>query len=137
MVLDPKKLEYYERKYERNPLEDITKYISNKWTLHILRDLFLGKSHFNEFKANRPSLDNKALSRCLKTMQDNGLIYKTNESDDLKNTEYFLTKKGESFNRVFYELLLFAISNDETNEHYTEYAKDELKEMYKEILRID
>ncbi|MEE1134408.1 MAG: helix-turn-helix domain-containing protein [Methanobrevibacter sp.] len=137
MVLDPKKLEYYERKYERNPLEDITKYISNKWTLHILRDLFLGKSHFNEFKANRPSLDNKALSRCLKTMQDNGLIYKTNESDDLKNTEYFLTKKGESFNRVFYELLLFAISNDETNEHYTEYAKEELKEMYKEILRID
>lgn len=137
MVLDPKKLEYYERKYERNPLEDITKYISNKLTLHILRDLFLGKSHFNEFKANRPSLDNKALSRCLKTMQDNGLIYKTNESDDLKNTEYFLTKKGESFNRVFYELLLFAISNDETNEHYTEYAKEELKEMYKEILRID
>lgn len=137
MVLDPKKLEYYERKYERNPLEDITKYISNKWTLHILRDLFLGKSQFNEFKANRPSLDNKALSRCLKTMQDNGLIYKTNESDDLKNTEYFLTKKGESFNRVFYELLLFAISNDETNEHYTEYAKEELKEMYKEILRID
>lgn len=137
MVLDPKKLEYYERKYGRNPLEDITKYISNKWTLHILRDLFLGKSHFNEFKANRPSLDNKALSRCLKTMQDNGLIYKTNESDDLKNTEYFLTKKGESFNRVFYELLLFAISNDETNEHYTEYAKEELKEMYKEILRID
>lgn len=137
MVLDPKKLEYYERKYERNPLEDITKYISNKWTLHILRDLFLGKSHFNEFKANRLSLDNKALSRCLKTMQDNGLIYKTNESDDLKNTEYFLTKKGESFNRVFYELLLFAISNDETNEHYTEYAKEELKEMYKEILRID
>lgn len=137
MVLDPKKLEYYERKYERNPLEDITKYISNKWTLHILRDLFLGKSHFNEFKANRPSLDNKALSRCLKTMQDNGLIYKTNESDDLKNTEYFLTKKGESFNRVFYELLLFAISNDETNEHYTEYAKEELKEMYKEILRIE
>lgn len=137
MVLNPKKLEYYERKYERNPLEDITKYISNKWTLHVIRDLFLGKSHFNEFKANRPSLDNKALSRCLKTMQENGLIYKTNESDDPKNTEYFLTKKGESFNKVFYELLLFAIENDEDNEHYTEYAKKELKEMYKEILRID
>jgi len=137
MVLNPKKLEYYERKYERNPLEDITKYISNKWTLHVIRDLFLGKSHFNEFKANRPSLDNKALSRCLKTMQENGLIYKTNESDDPKNTEYFLTKKGESFNKVFYELLLFAIENDEDNEHYTEFEKKELKEMYKEILRID
>lgn len=123
MVLNPKKLEYYERKYERNPLEDITKYISNKWTLHVIRDLFLGKSHFNEFKANRPSLDNKALSRCLKTMQQNGLIYKINEGDDPKNTEYFLTRKGESFNKVFYELLLFAIENDEDNEHYTDYAK--------------
>ena len=69
-------------------------------------------------------------------MQENGLIYKVDD-DDSKNTEYFLTEKGRSFNKVFYELLLFAISNDETNEHYTEYAKEELKEMYKEILRID
>lgn len=137
MVLDSKKLEYYERKYERNPLEDITKYISNKWTLHILRDLFLGKSHFNEFKVNRPSLDNKSLSRCLKTMQENDLIYKTNDGDDSKNTQYFLTEKGKSFNKVFYELLLFAIDNDIDNEHYSEHAKKELKVMYKEILRID
>lgn len=137
MVLDSKKLDYYERKYERNPLEDITKYISNKWTLHILRDLFLGKSHFNEFKVNRPSLDNKSLSRCLKTMQENDLIYKTNDGDDSKNTQYFLTEKGKSFNKVFYELLLFAIDNDIDNEHYSEHAKKELKVMYKEILRID
>ena len=137
MVLDSKKLEYYERKYERNPLEDITKYISNKWTLHILRDLFLGKSHFNEFKVNRPSLDNKSLSRCLKTMQENDLIYKTNDGDDSKNTQYFLTEKRKSINKVFYELLLLAIDNDIDNEHYSEHAKKELKVMYKEILRID
>jgi len=137
MVLDSKKLEYYEKKYERNPLEDITKYISNKWTLHVIRDLFLGKSHFNEFKTNRPSLDNKALSRCLKTMQENGLIYKTNEGDNPKNTEYVLTKKVEAVNKVVYELLLFAIENDADNEHYTDHEKIELKEMYKEILRIE
>ena len=129
MVLNQKKLAYYEKKYERNPLEDTLKFMSNKWTLHVLRDLFLGKSHFNEFKTNRPSLDNKALSRCLKTMQDNDLIYKTSDEDDVKNTQYFLTEKGRSLNRVFYELLLFAL--------YSEYAKKELKEMYKEILEID
>jgi len=104
--------------------------------LHILRDLFLGKSHFNEFKVNRPSLDNKALSRCLKTMQDNDLIYKINDGDDPKNTQYFLTKKGQSLNKVFYELLLFALDNDVDNEYYSDYAKKELKEMYKEILKI-
>ena len=93
----------------------------------------MGKSHFNEFKVNRLSLDNKSLSRCLKTMQENDLIYKTNDSDDPKNTQYFLTQKGKSFNRVFYELLLFAIDNDADNEHYSEHAKKELREMYKEI----
>ena len=107
MTLNPKKLAYYEKKYERNPLEDTLKFMSNKWTLHVLRDLFLGKSHFNEFKVNRPSLDNKALSRCLKTMQDNGLIYKTND-----------------------------LETDVDNEHYSEYEKKELKEMYKEILDL-
>ena len=50
MDIDMKKVEYYERKYERNPIEDATKAISNKWTLHILRDLFLGRKHFTEFK---------------------------------------------------------------------------------------
>lgn len=134
--MDERKLKYYEKKYERNPVEDAVKYLSNKWTLHILRDLFLGKSHFNEFKVNRPSLDNKALSRCLKTMQDNGLIYKTNEGNDPKNTQYFLTKKGRSLNKVFYELLLFALETDVDNEHYSEYEKKELKEMYKEILDL-
>ena len=129
MTLNPKKLAYYEKKYERNPLEDTLKFMSNKWTLHVLRDLFLGKSHFNEFKVNRPSLDNKALSRCLKTMQDNGLIYKTNEGNDPKNTQYFLTQKGRSLNKVFYELLLFALETDVDNEHYSEYEKKELKEM--------
>ena len=129
MTLDPKKLDYYERKYERNPVEDASKLLANKWTLHVLRDLFLGKSRFNEFKTNRKSLDNKSLSRCLKTMEDNNLIYK-------EDTEYFLTKKGRSLNKVFYELLIFAIDNDEENEFYNDYAKKELKEMYKEILDI-
>ena len=136
MLLNPRKLAYYEKKYERNPLEDTLKFMSNKWTLHVLRDLFLGKSHFNEFKTNRPSLDNKALSRCLKSMQANDLIYKKSESDDLKNTQYFLTKKGKSLNKVFYELLLFALNNDDENEYYSEYEKNELKEIYKEILEI-
>lgn len=137
MALNPKKLEYYEKKYERNPVEDASKLLANKWTLHVLRDLFLGKSHFNEFKANRKTLDNKSLSRCLNTMEANGLIRKEKYGEDPKNTEYFLTKKGRSLNKIFYELLIFAIENDEENEYYNDHEKNELKEMYKEILDIN
>ena len=39
-------------------------------------------------------------------------------------------------NKVFYELLLFAIDNDTENQYYTENNKKELKEIYKEILKI-
>lgn len=136
MSLSDEKIEYYERRYERNPVEDAIKCISNKWTLHILRDMFMGRTRFNEFKENRRTLDNKALSRCLKNMESNGLIVKNIINNDPTFTEYQLTKKGRSLNHVFYELLLFALNLDENNEHYTENAKRELKEFYSEILDI-
>ncbi|MBO7718535.1 MAG: helix-turn-helix transcriptional regulator [Methanosphaera sp.] len=136
MSIDNEKIEYYERKYERNPVEEAIKSISNKWTLHILRDLFMGRTRFNEFKENRESLDNKALSRCLKNMENNGLIVKRIINDDPTFTEYELTKKGRSLNKVFYELLLFALNDDENNTYYTPNAKKELKEFYEEILDI-
>ena len=132
--MDAKKLRYYEKKYERNPVEDAIKDISNKWTLHILRDLFLGKTHFNEFQTNRKTLDNKSLTRCLKTMENNGLIKRLDENDEIT---YHLTEKGHSLNKVFYELLLFALNNDKNNEHYNDYEKEELKEMYLEILDLN
>ena len=131
--MDPKKVKYYEKKYERNPVEDAIKDISNKWTLHILRDLFLGKTHFNEFQTHRKTLDNKSLTRCLKTMENNGLIKRLEENNDIT---YHLTEKGHSLNKVFYELLLFALNNDKDNEHYNDHEKEELKEMYLEILDL-
>lgn len=136
MTLDNEKIMYYERKYERNPVEDAIKSISNKWTLHILRDMFMGRTRFYEFKENRKTLDNKALARCLKNMENNGLINKKIINDDPTFTEYELTKKGKSLNRVFYELLLFALNDDTDNIHYSERAKKDLKEFYKEILNI-
>jgi hypothetical protein len=39
-------------------------------------------------------------------------------------------------NKVFYELLIFAIENDVENKYYSETAKKELKNIYKEILKI-
>ena len=93
----------------------------------------MGKTHFNEFQTNRKTLDNKALTRCLKTMEQNGLITKSMDENEIT---YHLTEKGHSLNKVFYELLLFALNNDKNNEHYNDYEKEELKEMYLEILDL-
>ena len=69
-------------------------------------------------------------------MENNDLIRKENDGEYPKNTEYFLTKKGKSLNKVFYELLIFAIENDVENKYYSETANKELKNIYKEILKI-
>ena len=73
MVLKDK---LYGNQFERNVVGEAIKSISNKWTFYILKDLFLGKKHFTQFQENRPNLDNKSLTRCLKSMEKNDLIEK-------------------------------------------------------------
>ena len=67
-------------------------------------------------------------------MENNGLIKRLDENDEIT---YHLTEKGHSLNKVFYELLLFALNNDKNNEHYNDHEKEELKEMYLEILDLN
>jgi len=82
----------YGNQFERNIVGSAIKSISNKWTFYILKDLFLGKKHFTQFQENRPNLDNKSLTRCLKSMENNNLIEKTVKDYE---TEYFLTSRVE------------------------------------------
>jgi DNA-binding HxlR family transcriptional regulator len=122
----------YQNQFERNVVGNTIKSISNKWTFYILKDLFLGKNHFTEFQQNRPNLDNKSLTRCLKLMESNNIIGKNVEGNE---TEYFLTSKGRRLNRVFYELIIFAL---ETNgdDFFSQEEIDFLKRVYIDILDL-
>lgn len=58
------------------PIENTVKLLNRKWTIVLIRDMFLGKKHFFEFKENKPNLSNNVLSDTLKSMEKNGLIVK-------------------------------------------------------------
>lgn len=58
------------------PIERTLELISRKWVIAIIRDMFVGKKHFNEFQENKPNLSNSVLSDTLKFMEINGLIEK-------------------------------------------------------------
>ena len=122
----------YGNQFERNIVGSAIKSISNKWTFYILKDLFLGKKHFKQFQENRPNLDNKSLTRCLKSMEKNNLIKKKINNNE---TEYFLTSKGMKLNKVLYELIIFALDT-----HEEDYYSDEeiifIKETYIDIFNI-
>lgn len=129
MVLEDK---LYGNQFERNIVGNAIKSISNKWTFYILKDLFLGKKHFTQFQENRPNLDNKSLTRCLKAMENNNLIEKTIENHE---TEYVLTSKGRKLNKVLYEFIIFALDTNE-DDFYTDDEIIFIKEIYIDILNL-
>ena len=112
---------------ENCPVDATIQSLTNKWVLQIIRDLFIGKKKFSEFKKDKPHLTNKALSRCLKHMEANDLIEKINTDF---NIEYKLSKKGLMLNKVLYELIVFSVDSDENGN----YDKNKVKDSYRELL---
>lgn len=122
-------------KFESNycPVNETLKIISGKWHLLIIRDLFFGKKRFKEFKEDKPNLSNKVLTECLKDLESNGLISKTN-LDESKITEYSLTEEGRRMNRILYELAIFTLEKDDSA---TDAESEEFIKIFKDTLYID
>ena len=115
------------------PVNETLKIISGKWHLLIIRDLFFGKKRFKEFKEDKPNLSNKVLTECLKDLESNGLISKTN-LDESKITEYSLTEEGRRMNRILYELAIFTLEKDDSA---TDAESEEFIKIFKDTLDID
>ena len=118
------------------PVDRTLNLINKKWSIQIIRDLFFGKKHFKEFKEDKPKLSNKALSNCLKELEENGLIEKRVLNTTPVITEYHLTEYGRSMNRIIYELAMFTL-NDENQNKYSSETRNALKTDFKQTLGID
>lgn len=121
-----------EENNEECPVELAMQLINRKWIIQLIRDMFFGKTRFNEFKEGKPNLSNKVLSNCLKEMEENGLIKRNVISEN--NVEYKLSKKGQSLNKIVYELAMFTLNNDLNNKYYSDERKEELRSIFKNIL---
>lgn len=112
------------------PIELVVNLIRKKWVIHIIRDLFYGKTRFHEFKEGKPDLSNKVLSNCLKDMEKNGLIHRIADKIDKKDVKYTLTEKGKSLNKVLYEIAMVTVDS----ENYSDKIRDDLKTSFREKL---
>jgi len=113
------------------PIELALNLINKKWVIQLLRDMFFGKTRFNEFKEGKPNLSNKVLSHCLKDMEENQLIKRHELNDTI---EYKLTERGQALNKVLYELAMFTLTTDIANDYYSDEKVTELKSVFKNIL---
>lgn len=115
------------------PVETAVKYIGKKWTIHIIRDMFMGKKHFSEFLEANPNLSTKMLSQRLKELEGHNVIEKKIVSTSPVTIEYHLTKKGKALNKVLYELVMFSFSEckDEVVKSGCKCSKREVESLIK------
>jgi len=82
--------------------------IGDKWTLVILRDLFTGKSQYNEFLASPEGITTNILADRLKRLTSEGLVEKTPYQTRPIRYDYTLSKKGKALQPVLQEICRWA-----------------------------
>ncbi|HYB92515.1 MAG TPA: helix-turn-helix domain-containing protein [Candidatus Binataceae bacterium] len=67
--------------------------IGERWTILILREVFLGRSHFDDFQRNT-GIARNILSTRLRALVNHGILERYAAPHDRARVEYRLTKKG-------------------------------------------
>jgi len=85
------------KRYDQNcPIARTLDIIGDRWTLLLIRDLFLGRGRFNDLLRSSPGLPPRLLSERLKMLEGHGLIERAIYSEHPLRAEYRLTPKGRS-----------------------------------------
>ncbi len=79
--------------------------VGDKWTLLVVRDLFLGKKRYGEFAESPESIPTNILADRLKRLSEHGLVSRRAYQRHPRRYEYQLTKKGNDFGPVEVGLL--------------------------------
>jgi len=103
------------------PVESVAQLLGNKWTILILRDLFLGKKYFSELLKQHTDLSNKVLTQKLKLLEEQQLISKKIVDERII---YSLTDKGILTKPVLQSLAQFGESFCDKKTKFDEQIKN-------------
>jgi len=78
------------------PLACALDIFGDAWTLLIVRDLFLGRSRYNEFLDAGEGIPTNILVNRLRHLESAGLVYRVLYQERPKRYEYRLTETGRS-----------------------------------------
>ena len=100
------------RKYSQDcPIARTLDVVGDRWTLLILRDMFMGSSKFGEFRENS-SIPPKVLSARLKLLMEDGVIERKVYSEHPLRAEYHLTERGRSLLPVVLAVGQWGLENE-------------------------
>ncbi len=76
------------------PVARTAEIISGKWTLLIIRDLASGVKRFNQLERSLRGISPKTLSERLRSLEEEGIIFRRTFAEVPPRVEYSLTEKG-------------------------------------------
>lgn len=85
--------------------------LGDRWTLLIIRDMFLGKSRFGEFRRSDPAPPPNLLSERLQRLEGYGLIDRVVHDHHPPRVEYRLTAKGRTLLPIMREIVNWGLGN--------------------------
>ncbi len=91
------------------PIDIAFSVVGKKWTVHLIRNMLRGHSHFNEFLAHTPGLSPRTLSARLKELEQEELIVKTVARTAPVSVHYALTKKGHAVLPILEQMVRWSV----------------------------
>lgn len=70
--------------------------LGDRWTLLVIRDLFLGRTRFKDFEASPEGIPTNILSERLERLLAAGIVEQTPVDEGAKRFAYRLTAKGKA-----------------------------------------
>lgn len=93
------------------PLTSVLDIIGDKWSLIIIRDLFLGKKTFTEFTKSKEKIATNILSNRLELLTEHHIVSVTKLPHDNKTKIYYLTDAGIDLYPTIYEMMQWSRRN--------------------------
>lgn len=93
------------------PIQATFRIIGKKWTVLILRELFLGLTQFNRIEENIKGITSKVLSHRLKELEQNRMVVRKIVSTAPVRVEYHLTELGRQMGPVLLSAATFSITS--------------------------
>ena len=99
------------------PVSNILDIVGDKWSLLIIRDLFIGRNTYSDFLESPEQISTNILVDRLKKLIQFGLIEFTRNEQDKKIKHYNLTSKGVDLYPMLAEMAVWSRKNLDVEFH--------------------
>ena len=87
------------------PVASMLDIVGDKWTLLVVRDLFLNKHRYGDFLTSPEAIPTNILADRLKRLEASGIVKREMYQDNPPRAEYFLTTRGSDLAPVLHAML--------------------------------